>query len=41
MKVYVDDVDQHFARTKAQGATIVSDPRDGRDARRRQLPRPM
>ena len=29
MKVYVDDVDQHFARAKAQGATIVAEPRDG------------
>jgi uncharacterized glyoxalase superfamily protein PhnB len=29
MKVYVDDIDQHFARAKAQGATIVFEPRDG------------
>ena len=29
MKVYVDDVDEHFARTKAEGATIVQEPRDG------------
>jgi PhnB protein len=29
MKVYVDDVDSHFARAKSEGATIVSDPQDG------------
>jgi uncharacterized glyoxalase superfamily protein PhnB len=29
MKVYVDDVDQHFSRAKAEGATIVSEPEDG------------
>ena len=28
-KVYVDDVDGHFARAKAEGATIVSEPQDG------------
>jgi uncharacterized glyoxalase superfamily protein PhnB len=29
MKVYVDEVDAHFARARAEGATIVSDPQDG------------
>jgi uncharacterized glyoxalase superfamily protein PhnB len=29
MKVYVDDVDAHFARAKAEGASIVSEPMDG------------
>jgi uncharacterized glyoxalase superfamily protein PhnB len=29
MKVYVDDVDGHFARAKAEGATIVLEPEDG------------
>lgn len=29
MKVYVDDVDKHFAQAKAQGAHIVSEPEDG------------
>ncbi len=29
MKVYVDHVDGHFARAKAEGATIVSEPRNG------------
>ena len=29
MKVYVEDVDQHFARAKAEGARIVSEPQDG------------
>lgn len=29
MKVYVDDVDRHFARARAEGATIVSAPEDG------------
>ena len=29
MKVYVEDVDQHFARAKAEGATIVCEPMDG------------
>ena len=28
-KVYVDDVDAHFARAKAEGATIESEPKDG------------
>ena len=28
-KVYVDDVDGHFARAKAQGAAIISEPQDG------------
>jgi uncharacterized glyoxalase superfamily protein PhnB len=29
MKVYVDDVDQHFSHAKAEGAKIISDPEDG------------
>jgi uncharacterized glyoxalase superfamily protein PhnB len=29
MKVYVDDVDAHFSRAKAEGAKIISDPVDG------------
>jgi uncharacterized glyoxalase superfamily protein PhnB len=29
MKVYVDDVDKHFARAKAAGAKIISEPTDG------------
>lgn len=29
MKAYVDDVDAHFARAKAEGATIVLEPQDG------------
>jgi PhnB protein len=29
MKVYVDDVDRHFDRAKAAGASIVSEPQDG------------
>ena len=29
MKVYVEDVDKHFARAKAEGATIQSEPEDG------------
>lgn len=29
LKVYVDDVDSHFARAKDEGATIVSEPEDG------------
>lgn len=29
MKVYVDDVDSHFARAQAAGAKIISEPRDG------------
>ncbi|MHB1991154.1 VOC family protein [Metallibacterium scheffleri] len=29
MKVYVEDVDKHFARAKAEGARIVSEPEDG------------
>ncbi len=29
MKVYVEDVDEHFAHAKADGATIVSEPEDG------------
>jgi uncharacterized glyoxalase superfamily protein PhnB len=29
MKVYVDNVDQHFARAKAEGATIISELQDG------------
>lgn len=28
LKVYVDDVDRHFARAKAAGATIISEPED-------------
>jgi PhnB protein len=29
MKVYVDDVDTHFARARAEGVTIVSELQDG------------
>ncbi len=29
MKVYVEDLDLHFARAKAEGATIIEEPRDG------------
>lgn len=29
MKVYVDDVDRHFARARAEGANIISEPQDG------------
>ncbi|QSR84848.1 glyoxalase/bleomycin resistance/extradiol dioxygenase family protein [Methylacidimicrobium sp. B4] len=29
VKVYVADVDQHFAHAKAEGARIVSEPEDG------------
>jgi uncharacterized glyoxalase superfamily protein PhnB len=29
MKVYVDDVDQHFSHAKAEGAKIICDPEDG------------
>ncbi len=32
--VYVDDVDTHFARAQAAGATILSEPEDGPPARR-------
>ena len=29
MKVYVEDVDTHFVRAKAEGAKIISEPEDG------------
>lgn len=29
IKIYVDDVDRHFAHAKAEGAEIVSEPQDG------------
>jgi uncharacterized glyoxalase superfamily protein PhnB len=29
IKIYVEDVDQHFVRAKAEGARIVSEPQDG------------
>jgi uncharacterized glyoxalase superfamily protein PhnB len=29
IKVYVDDIDSHFARAKSEGAAIVSPPTDG------------
>lgn len=29
MKVYVDAIDEHFARAKAEGARIISEPQDG------------
>ncbi|MGH9842112.1 MAG: VOC family protein [Blastocatellia bacterium] len=29
MKVYVEDLDKHFARAKAEGAKIISEPQDG------------
>jgi PhnB protein len=32
--VYVDDVDAHYARAKAAGAVILSEPEDGPPARR-------
>jgi uncharacterized glyoxalase superfamily protein PhnB len=32
--VYVDDVDAHAERARAEGATILSDPEDGYPARR-------
>ena len=32
--VYVQDVDEHFARAKASGAAILSEPEDGPPARR-------
>ncbi len=32
--VYVDDVDQHYARAKAAGAAILSEPEEGPPARR-------
>ena len=32
--VYVDDIDTHYARAKAAGATILSEPEDGPPARR-------
>lgn len=28
MKVYVDDIDKHFSRAKAEGAKIISEPQD-------------
>ena len=32
--VYVDDVDEHYARSKSAGALILSEPEDGPPARR-------
>jgi hypothetical protein len=32
--VYVDDVGEHYARAKAAGAVILSEPEDGPTARR-------
>jgi PhnB protein len=32
--VYVDDIDQHYQRAKAAGATILSEPEDGPPGRR-------
>lgn len=32
--VYVDNVDEHYARAKAAGAVILSEPEDGPPARR-------
>jgi uncharacterized glyoxalase superfamily protein PhnB len=32
--VYVEDVDEHYARAKAAGAVILSEPEDGPPARR-------
>jgi len=32
--VYVDDVDQHFARAKGAGAKVLSEPEDGPPAKR-------
>jgi len=29
MKVYVEDIDSHFAHAKARGAKIISEPQDG------------
>ena len=29
MKVYVEDIDKHFARAKGEGAKIISEPQDG------------
>lgn len=29
MKVYVDDLNRHFSRAKAEGAQIISEPEDG------------
>lgn len=29
MKVYVDDIDKHFSRAKAEGAKLISEPQDG------------
>lgn len=29
MKVYVEDVDKHFAHAKSHGATIIMEPQDG------------
>jgi uncharacterized glyoxalase superfamily protein PhnB len=29
LKVYVDDLDEHFHQAKAAGATIVTEPEDG------------
>lgn len=29
MKVYVEDIDGHFTRAKAEGAEIISEPEDG------------
>lgn len=29
MKVYVDDVDEHFSHAKLEGALVVSEPQDG------------
>ena len=28
LKVYVDDIDRHFERAKAAGATVISEPKD-------------
>ena len=29
MKVYVDDIDRHFSRARAEGAKVISEPEDG------------
>lgn len=29
MKVYVENIDRHFARAKAEGAKLISEPQDG------------
>jgi uncharacterized glyoxalase superfamily protein PhnB len=29
MKAYVDNIDRHFARAKAEGAKVISEPHDG------------